>query len=468
MSFPLGKPILVMTCLALLAGAATLFQASPPRPDLSLWIFSDLHARMYRNPIRRPDGSSAPPLLQQFQNSTGHSVRADLIAGQAMDVRLMSLFMSGATGAATPDLAEIEIGSVGKFFRPPVDQIGFLPLNDYLKKSGWLNKIVQARFAPWSKGSIIFGVPHDLHPCTLTYRKDLFDQAGVDLEFAGTWPQLQNRCLKFQHYWQAHGHRRMSVGFSTTSADTLVILLQQQHVNLLDADLTIHLTDEKTVQTLRWYAQAVAGPKQFGTDFNPAPGQNVRDLANGDICATITPDWEVGELKQYGKDMAGKLHMIPLPRFSPDDAATASYGGTMIGITRTCQHPDLAWKLIETLYLDQSALQARQQWTSILPPIPQYWSNPVYHQPDPFYGGQKIDELYLNLARELPPQYVTSYSTTAKTILSVILNRAVSHVRDRGAEGLESACRQWLASGAADLKDIITFDQVGMSANAKN
>lgn len=452
-----------MSCLALLAGAATLFHTSAPRADLTLWIFSDLHARMYRNPIRRIDGSSAPSLLQQFQGSTGHSVQADLIAGQAMDVRLMSLFMSSATGDAMPDLAEIEIGSVGKFLRPPVNQVGFLPLNDYLKKSGWLGKIVQARFAPWSKGSIIFGVPHDLHPCTLTYRRDLFDQAGVDLESAGTWPELQNRCLRFQHYWQAHGHRRAAVGFSTTSADTLVILLHQRHVNLLDTDLAIHLTDEKTVQTLMWYAQAVAGPRRFGTDFNPAPGQNVRDLVNGDVCAMITPDWEVGELKQYGKEMAGKLHMIALPRFSPDDAATASHGGTMIGITRACHHPDLAWKLIETLYLDPGALQARQQWTGILPPIPQYWSNPAYHQPDPFYGGQKIDELYLSLARELPAQYVTSYTTTAQTLLSVILNRAVARVRDRGGDGLETACRQWLATATADLKDIIAFDQVGMS-----
>ena len=34
---------------------------------------------------------------------------------------------------------------------------------------------------------MIFGVPHDVHPTTLTYRDDLFRQAGIDLSQAKTW-----------------------------------------------------------------------------------------------------------------------------------------------------------------------------------------------------------------------------------------------------------------------------------------
>jgi ABC-type glycerol-3-phosphate transport system substrate-binding protein len=150
--------------------------------------------------------------------------------------------------------------------------------------------------------------------------------------------------------------------------------------------------------------------------------------------------------------------MIPLPGFSADDARTASWGGTMIGITRTCRQPDLAWKLIESLYLDRSALDARQKSTGILPPIPEYWSSPVYHQGDPFYGGQKIDELYISLAGELPAAKMTAYTTTAQNYFTIAMNRAVGRVKASGGVGLEADCQAGLAEAQSRVERMIRFD----------
>jgi arabinosaccharide transport system substrate-binding protein len=453
-----------MIITTLLAGGLIFFRPPPSRADLTLWVSADLHARMYE------DSFGGPSLLDQFHTRTGKSVRLDLIATPAMDVRLLSLFMfaqgnASAADTAAPDVVEVPLGSIGKYFRPPVDEVGFLPLNDFLEKSGWKNRIIASRFSPWSKGGgkdgKIFGIPHDLHPCTLTYRKDLFDQAGIDLESATTWPELQLRCGAFQKYWTDHGRPRTALGLSSTAPDMLLVLLHQQHVELVGADLSPHLTDPAIAATLAWYARAVAGSEKIATDLNPAAGQSAADLVSGDICGLITPDWLVADLKQYGPDLAGKLHMIPLPRFSNSDAPTASWGGTMIGITRTCPHPDLAWKLIETLYLDPAALKVRQQASGILPPIPEYWSDPVYHQPDPFYGGQKIDELYIQLAGELPDTRMTPYNAQAQILLAIALNRAVAKVRSGRSVGLESDCRQWLGAAQSQLGEMIRFDSAG-------
>src|SRR5581483_2058886 len=110
----------------------------------------------------------------------------------------------------------------------------------------------------------------------------------------------------------------------------------------------IYLNDPRVAQTMRIYADMVAGPDPAGTDFNPSPGLRYRDLANGDICAMITPDWEVSYVKRYASDIPGKLAMMALPKFDPTDAPTASWGGTMIGIPRDCRDPEASWKLIES------------------------------------------------------------------------------------------------------------------------
>jgi len=148
---------------------------------------------------------------------SGKSVNVVLLGNRAEDVRLLSMFNSDSD-ADVPDCTEIEIGAVGKYFRAPLKEVGFLPLNDYLKNSGWYDKIVAARFAPWSKQGVIFGVPHDLHPTTISYRKDLYDEAGVDLESAKTWREFQEKCLAFESYWRQRGVRRHAVGLAITGA----------------------------------------------------------------------------------------------------------------------------------------------------------------------------------------------------------------------------------------------------------
>ncbi len=455
MSFPFGRAISAMIFCSLVTGAFVAARRPLPKSDLVLWVSADTHAKMYGG-----------TLLDNFHDHTGKLVQLDLIAREALDVRLLSLFMFSQgklrdADRSSPDVVEVDIGSIGKYFRPPVGEVGFLPLNGYLQRSGWRDRIVQSRFAPWTKDGVIFGVPDDLHPSTLTYRKDLFDQAGVDLSTANTWAELQRRCLVFQKYWADRGQVRMALGLSSVAPDMLMVLLRQQHVQLVDADLSVHLTDDRVVRALCWYAQAVAGPTQIAMNVSPTAGQNARDLAAGSICGLITPDWMVADLKQYGPDLAGKLRMIPLPQFSDGDARTASWGGTMIGIARTCREPDVAWKLIESLYLDPAALNARQRSTGILPPIPEYWASPVYHQGDPFYGGQKINELYISLADELPAATMTPYSTMAQTYFSIALNRAVARVKASGGDGLEADCRTGLLEAQERVERMIRFDSGG-------
>ena len=194
----------------------------------------------------------------------------------AENMRLASAFMADGQTLASPDLCEIEIHSIGQFLRPPIDEIGLLPLNDFLKTSGWQNRIVAGRFTPWSKTDprtgrrIIFGIPEDVHPVTVSYRADLFDVAGIDLQSTATWDEFQQKCLAFERYWSGHGQpARRAMALSSTSADELIGMLLQRHVNLIDSSNHLHLNDRKVLETLLFYSQLVAGPKAIAGAFSP-------------------------------------------------------------------------------------------------------------------------------------------------------------------------------------------------------
>ena len=454
MTFPLGKPILVMLALALISGIGMVFRPSPPRADMVMWSFVEDHIESYRG---RADVPGEPPGAK-YTRVTKKTVEFDWVSGRAEDVWLVSMFTSHTTGQIVPDAVEIEIGSIGKYFRPPNDEVGFYPLNDFLKSSGWYDKIVQSRFAPYSKNGVIYGVPHDVHPTTISYRKDLFDQAGVDLASAKTWEQFRDLCLKFQSYWKQQGHPRAAIGLSRTAADLATINLQQRHINIIDDQNRVFINDPKVVQTIRFNAELVAGPNAISKEFNPAPNAEYPDLAGGEICAMITPDWRAGFMKEHIPEAAGKIAMMPLPIFDPGDAPTASWGGTMIGIPRNCKDPAASWKLIEMLYLDHDAIDYRRKTNGILPPIKAYWSDPIYQQRDPFYAGnQKANQLFISLANQLPTLYTSQFTAIAQGMLSDVLGKTVSRIDDAETDHLDQDIQSWLDDSAKDLQRRILF-----------
>ncbi len=443
-----------MLAASLIGGMIVASRPTPPHAKMVAWIFAESHQRSYTG----DSNSVGETPAHKYTRITGNSLEVVQMNIRAEDVRLLSIFNTHGRGQFVPDVAEVEISKIGKFFRPPLSDIGFLPLNDFLKRSGWYDRIVKARFAPWSKKGVIFGVPHDLHPTALVYRKDLFDQAGVDPATAKTWPEFRDACLQFRRYWVAHGKDRWPIGLTRTSSDNIVILLQERHLNLVDDEDHIFLDDPRVANTVRSYADMVAGPDPIGTDFNPAPGLLYRDLANGDVCAMFAPDWEVGYIKRYAPDAAGKFALMPLPKFESTDSPTASWGGTMIGIPRDCKNPEASWKLIEALYLDHDAVAYRRQSDAILPPIKEYWNDDVYQHGDPYFAGaQNVNRVYIQLANELPERYVTPFTVMAQQLLSDVLNRTVERI-DRGATtNLDRDIQAWLDDAAKDLQRRIQF-----------
>jgi hypothetical protein len=80
------------------------------------------------------------------------------------------------------------------------------------------------------------------------------------------------------------------------------------------------------------------------------------------------------------------------------------------------------------------------------------WGDPAYHQPDPYFGGQMADELFIELAREIPLRYVTPATGLAQTQLNAVLAKATHYVRERGNDvGLEAAIMPWLIDAERDF-----------------
>lgn len=439
-----------MLLVAVVTGAMLFVRPAPPKRDLEYWVFAASQVTVFR----QPGPSNAPSLVETWNAESDRKVQVKQISVRAADVRLLSLMMSNATGEQVPDLVSLEIGSVGKYFRFPAKEVGLLPLDDFLDRSGWRSRILSSRFAPWTRGGKVFGIPYDIHPTAITYRKDLYDQAGVDLATCKTWPEFQVAALAYQKYWAANGHpERIAIELSDSNSEWLGALILQRHVNLVDSNLESHLTDPRVLDTLVHYAQMVAGPGQIGANSSPGPQAWVNEFTTGDLGAFLTPDWRVNYLRLYAsKELYGKLAMMPLPRFDPSDARTSTRGGTMVGIPRNAPNPELSWKLIEHFYLNPAAVERRLQVIDIIPPVIDAWSNEKFARPDPLYNGQKTGAMLVELAHEVPEFNATPFTGQAASLLSSALQAQVRLVLS-GAD--ESSQREYARKQLAEADEYL-------------
>ncbi len=451
MNIPCGKPILVLALTAIITGCLIASRpASRARADLLLWTFVDTHVASYEKSI--PD----------FTRRSGKTVDCHLVNPNAISLRLNAAFDRDlANDSSQPDVVEIEIGSIGRLFRPPTKDVGLLPLNELLSRSGGRSRYVETRLTPWTKEGVIFGVPHDVHPVTITFRKDLFDEAGVDLAGTTSWPVFQEKCLAFQRYWTARGFpNRHALELPSTASDYLLVMLQQRRISPIDDHNVVHLADANVAATIAFYAQLLAGPRRIAADASPGANVWINDIERGDLCAMLTPDWRAGMLRDAaGDQLRGKVAMMPLPRFDPTDAPTGSWGGTCSSIPRRCPNPQAAWNLIMALDSSREGVEARWRDTMTLPALQAMWDAPIFHQPDAFFSNQFCGELFIDLAKQLPPRHATPYATLASASLSNVLIKAGTRVRGGAVLNnlLISEVQAWLDDAAAELKRSIDF-----------
>jgi arabinosaccharide transport system substrate-binding protein len=459
MQFSPGRPILALLVASLASGLLIARRPAGLRADLVLWSFDEAHVQVMR------DGGHGPSLVEQFMARTGRSVSLELMGEAAENIRLAEAFTSGPGGPRAPDVCEIEIHSIGQFLRPPGEDIGLLPLNDFLRRSEWGNRILASRFAAWSKVDRasgkreIYGIPEDIHPVVIAYRKDLFDEAGIDLAAAKSWREFQAMGLAFQRYAAARGYgERRTMGLSSSAADEIVEMLLQRHVNLIDEKNRLHFTDAKTLETVMFYAGLISGDRAIGGDA--APGVSwTEQLARGTLCGVMAPDWKVDEIRRYEPALAGKIALMPLPRFDAGDAPTSTFGGTMMGISRASRDPAAAWALLEHLTLSEAAHRAAiAAGDDVLPAEEEYWSDPAYHRSDAyFFDSQSPGDLFVRLAPEIPERVVTPYTFQAELALAIVVRRAMDFQSAHGAAGLREACAGWLEEAQEQIRQRMEF-----------
>ena len=437
-NFPLGKGPMVMLILFLISCLFIFAPVDEAEKELEFWVFAPTHYEEYqaRLPIYK---TSHPDVNVQLINFGG-----------TMHDKLLTALLSDF---GAPDIVEVEINSIGRFLKGDIDEVGFVDLRPRLESEGWLDQFVISRFTPWSYGDKIFGIPHDLHPVVLLYRDDLFKTAGVEMTEIETWDDFIVAAKEATRDLDGDGEidQYAIVLDNKTESDYMNLLLQRGG-GFFDVKGNVIIDSEIAIQTLEFFTSLfneykIATPV-YGT-WHGDPS-NYAAMQDGKILSILAPDWYVGLLQSQVPQMSGKWKAISMPAWEIGGRRTTTRGGTMIGITKQCENPDLAWELLKFTYFDRSSLINRYETTLIIPPLKAAWDAEALKQPLEYLGGQPLGELFIELAPELPPRYQNPYWSEAADLLNDAIFAAVTQ---------KQTPRQVLIELAEKVRSIIAKDK---------
>lgn len=429
--FPYGKAPFWILMLALASTFVLIATRSKTeaRPDLIIAVFAAPHREAYLKAI---------PKFEQEHNV---KVGVQLIDYQALEARLQSAIVSGTD---VPDITEISEGTLGFFTRGPESDIGFLNLTDRVKQEGYDKSVVEARYAPWTSKGRVYALPHDVHPVTLAYRRDVVEELGIDVSKLETWDDFVREGQRISVDKDGDGTiDRYMIDMPRNGSWGMQILMAQRGVRVFDKDGKLTFNTPELVEVMAWHLRQMRGPKRIG--YEAGWGQPLMKAMNdGLVVFYFTPDWRSKNFEMDLPRLKGKMAMIPLPAWKKGGPRTSSWGMTGLTISKTSKHPDLAWELAKYLYFSKDDLGDRFLITNIIPPLKDAWNLPQFAHPNEFYSNQPIGQLYASLASDVPEAFSSPIYKTALAKIDEAYTRAGLYYEQHGEQGIEQKIQQEL------------------------
>jgi ABC-type glycerol-3-phosphate transport system substrate-binding protein len=126
--------------------------------------------------------------------------------------------------------------------------------------------------------------------------------------------------------------------------------------------------------------------------------------------------------------MWGVAHM---PAMAAGQVRSANDGGSTYVIPDQSQNKDAAWAFVQFMLGNEDNQVKFFGISDIFPGLKTTYTNDLYKQPDPFYGGELTRQLYVDVANQIPQasvygQYYAQINGYVSTAIQKYLTGSMS------------------------------------------
>ena len=294
-------------------------------------------------------------------------------------------------GTGAPDVAQIEFQYIPTF--TITDSL--LDLRPYGAAA------LKDKFVDWTWAQVsgpngeVWAIPQDTGPLGMLYRKDIFDQYGIQVPT--TWDEFAAAARKLH----AANPNVYLTNFSSSQPAAWHGLLWQAggkpYVLSGKSTIAIHVNDA-TSKKLAAYWGGLAKEGVVGTepDFTDPW---FAALNSGKYATWLTAAWGPVFLSGSAKSTSGKWRAAPLPQWDASTPQSGNWGGSTSAVIKSTKNPIAAAVFAQFLNTDPDSTKLFATTQVLFPATKALLAEPAYVGDTPaFYGGQKVNEVFAGIS----------------------------------------------------------------------
>lgn len=265
-------------------------------------------------------------------------------------------------------------------------------------------------------GKRVNALPWEANSGGFYYRADVFEKAGVDVDAIATWDDAIEAGKKIKSSTGTHLLGIDKPASQADSANFFQLLLQLQGAMYfnLDGDITIGSPEAVKAMTL------IKKMNDAGlvSDISGGWSALISSVKKGTNAVVPMPTWFGGIIEESVPQQAGKWGVRLPPAVRPGGTRAATVNSTHLAVSGVSKQQAAAWKFVEFV-LTRPASQAKiYQNKGIAPALLKAYDAPVFHQPSPFFSGQKKGEIFFEALKAPSPafHYTGDYARALKAV----------------------------------------------------
>lgn len=297
----------------------------------------------------------------------------------------------------TPDIGMVEFDNLPSF-----------RLQDGLTDIGPCAPVqeVTDKYVDWAMSQVgfgeegaVYGIPMDIGPMALYYRKDLFEQAGI--EVPTTWDEYYDAAKKIK----AEG--AVITDFPTDQPAWFTALAWQNGASWFANDgdqWTVSLTDDKTRQVADYWQKLI--DEDLVDTIPGLSDPQWKALDSSKEWTLIGAAWTTKLLESTAPKTAGKWAVAPMPQWTAGENTAGNWGGSNAVVFKGSEHPYEAAQFATWAFSDMDALALNNKNGGQYPATTEGQSSlPALKEGLPYYDNQNVWEVFAEASAGVDPDF---------------------------------------------------------------
>jgi len=300
-----------------------------------------------------------------------------------------------------PDLAQVE------YYELPA----FMLVQGLTDLSAYGADRLRDHYVPWQWQQGVFGgrvhsIPQASGPMAMFYRRDLFHRWGV--EVPRTWGEFEQAARRIKR--RGHGAR---ITTCPPAQPQWFAALAWQHgarwIRTEGDEWIVDLADPAGLEVAEYWDRLV----HDGLVSTMADQQSgwYRALQTGQLATWVGPQWGDALLRGNAPRTKGNWGVAPMPRWEHGTSASANWGGSSTAVLQGSRHPREALEFAHWLNSDRRSIDLLVQAGYGWPAARGAAHGSALDKPDPFFGGQRYNDVFAASDRRVDTSWKWSPTT---------------------------------------------------------